>query len=218
MTDPEPVVPDHAVRFHDNLIPLLEPVEDVSPHPENPREGDVEVITESIRANGCYRPIHAQRSTGHILAGNHTYEALAELGATRVPVVWLDVDDTTAARILLVDNRSADLAAYDDRQLAALLEQVKGATPDGLDGTGYDDDDLDALLLVLARDESPEPSDGEDDTGDVDDRGDWPWVKVQIDPDTFGRFTKLPGDDDGERLVGLLDRVGAGHGYGDDEE
>jgi ParB-like chromosome segregation protein Spo0J len=123
---------------------LLAP-EDLTPHPRNARHGDVDAIAASIRANGFYGRVYGQRSTGYVLVGNHRVRAAARLGLDAIPVEWLDVDDETALRILLADNRSSDLATYQDDQLAELLEEVKAAAGT-LDGTGYADDDLDRLL------------------------------------------------------------------------
>ena len=61
-----------------------------------------------------------------------------------VPVYWVDVDDAEAKRILLADNRVSDLATWDDTILVSLLESL--ANDDALLGSGYDGDDLDALL------------------------------------------------------------------------
>jgi hypothetical protein len=55
-------------------------------------------------------------------------------------------DEDTAARIVLVDNRSNDLAAYDDHALLDLLQSL----PD-LAGTGFDGDSLDELLALRAK-------------------------------------------------------------------
>ena len=118
---------------------------DLKPHPRNPRQGDVGAIHESIEANGFYGTIIAQRSSGHILAGNHRYQAALQQNAEQVPVTWVDVDDDHALRILLADNRTNDLASYDQEELAAILEEIMQATHT-LDGTGYDGDDLDELL------------------------------------------------------------------------
>lgn len=147
------------VRAHADLEPLLCDIDALRPHERNPRAGDTEAIAESIKANGLYRPVYAQRSTGRILAGNHTYAAALELGATRLPVVWLDVDDEAAARILLVDNRAADLGRYDDALLIDLLNEL-GATEAGLFGTGYSYDDAAAIEAALrAAEHTPlEPS------------------------------------------------------------
>lgn len=125
-----------GVKYHDDLEDLLTPIEAVRPHPDNPNNGDEAAIEESIEVNGMYRPIQAQRSTGHILAGNTTYAACLGLGAEQIPVVWLDVDDQTALRILLADNQLAKLARMDqgllDTSLKLLLE-----TDLKLLGTGY---------------------------------------------------------------------------------
>lgn len=136
---------------------------ELKPHPRNPRQGDVGAIYQSIEANGFYGAIVAQRSTGYILAGNHRYKAAAEAGAKTVPVIWVDVDDETAVRVLLADNRTNDLASYDNAVLADILAEL--ASGPGLEGTGYDGDDLDQLLTDLAgdepkqvvEDEAPEP-------------------------------------------------------------
>lgn len=114
-----------VVRIDGDHDPLKE-------HPDNPRRGDEEVIEESIRINGWYGAVTAQKSTGYILAGNHRYRVAKEMGATEIPVIWRNVDDETALKILLVDNKSADMGGYDESTLEALLENL-----DSLDGTGY---------------------------------------------------------------------------------
>ncbi len=116
----------------------------LSPHPSNPRKGNVQDLARSFQVNGFYGVIVAQRSTGHILAGNHRLMAAREEGADEIPVAWVDCDDEEARRILLADNRLSDLATYDDDALLALLEDL-AQTDLGLDGTGYDDSFLDEL-------------------------------------------------------------------------
>lgn len=117
-------------------------VEQLRQHPQNPRRGDVEMIASSIDANGFYGSIVAQRSTGYVLAGNHRLLAARQRGIAELPVIWLDVDDDAARRILLVDNRSNDLASYDEAELVELLRDLDGE----LDGTGYTEEDLIALM------------------------------------------------------------------------
>ena len=113
----------------------------ITPHPRNPRVGNVGMIIESITENGLYRPIYVQRSTGYVLAGNHTLQALLQMGRESVPVIMLDVDDETALRILLVDNRSSELGSYNDDRLIEILESL-----DSFAGTGWTPDDLEALI------------------------------------------------------------------------
>jgi len=116
-------------------------------HPSNPRQGDVGAIIQSIESNGWYGTLVAQISTGHVLVGNHRLQAAIHCGIDRVPVHWVDVDDDTAHRILLADNRTTDLATYDDHALADLLAEM--GKNGNLEGTGYDGDDLDDLLAEL---------------------------------------------------------------------
>lgn len=72
-------------------------VEVLNPHPDNPRQGDVDAIADSIEQNGFFGAIVAQRSTGYVPAGNHRLLAAKRQGLTEVPVVWLDVDDGPGA-------------------------------------------------------------------------------------------------------------------------
>lgn len=120
-------------------------INELTPHPTNPNQGDVGAIHTSIEANGFYGAIVVQKSTGYVLSGNHRLIAAQQAGATSLPVIEVDVDDATALRILLADNRIAALASNDATALTELLQAI-AATDTGLIGTGYDGDDLDALL------------------------------------------------------------------------
>ena len=87
---------------------------------------------------------------------NHTLAAARELGWKEIAVTWVDVDEATAARIVVVDNRSSDLAGWDEALLTELLGEL-----DGLEGTGFDRPDLDRLLESLAPPEGfPDPESG----------------------------------------------------------
>ena len=85
-------------------------VSDLIKHPENPRVGDINAIAASIKANGWWGTIVAQKSTSYVLAGNHRLEAAVKLQMATVPVYWVDVDDQQAIKILLADNKTAELA------------------------------------------------------------------------------------------------------------
>ncbi|AFZ67087.1 DNA modification methylase [Deinococcus peraridilitoris] len=122
--------------------------EQLQPHPRNPNLGDVDAIAESIKANGFYGAIIAQRSTGCILVGHHRHQAARRQGATHIPVIWVDVTDAQAIRILLADNRTAELAERNEEMLAQILQDLAG-DDGGLSGTGYDTDDLGELLVSL---------------------------------------------------------------------
>jgi len=110
-------------------------------HPSNARRGNVDVIAESLFANGQIVPIVVQRSTRNVIGGNHTLKAARSIGRDEIDVIWRDVDDVQAKRELLALNRTSDLAEYDTDMLIALLKSF-----DDLTGTGYDEDALRALL------------------------------------------------------------------------
>jgi ParB-like nuclease domain len=119
----------------------------IKTHPRNARQGDIGAIHESITQNGFFGACVVQKSTGHILAGNHRYMAAVEAGLQSVPVIWVDVDDDRALRILLADNKTSDDASYDQTALADILSEL--ANTSDLLGTGFDGDDLDQLIADL---------------------------------------------------------------------
>lgn len=119
----------------------------VIPHPKNVRQGDVGAISQSLEAHGQYRPIIIQKSTKHIIAGNHTWKAAKALGWKDIDVIEIDCDDSKSVQILLADNRANDLATYDQAELAELLIEVEKSI--GLDGTLFSQDDLDDLLKLV---------------------------------------------------------------------
>lgn len=114
-------------------------------HPRNPRRGDVGLISRLIQENGFYGAVIAQKSSGHILVGNHRFLAAREQGQAAIPVIWVDVDDEHALRILLSDNRSADESAYDDQ----LLTEMLGSLP-SVEGTGWSEQAVTDLLAQSA--------------------------------------------------------------------
>lgn len=140
----------------DDLTTRTIPVGDLATYYRNPRRGDIDVIAGSLESLGQYRPIVVNEGTRtgrplEVLAGNHCLLAARELGWPTIQATMVDVDDDAAARIVLVDNRSSDLAGYDDTALADLLAGLDG----DFDGTGYTQDDLDALQDALS--DPPEP-------------------------------------------------------------
>jgi hypothetical protein len=120
-------------------------INSVFPYPMNARQGDVGSIAESLRENGQFRPIVVNNSDNSILVGNHTWKAAKMLGWKEIAATFVDVDDEAAARIVLVDNKTADLGTYDHVELA---EMLRGMT--SFQGTGYDGDAVDDLLRDVA--------------------------------------------------------------------
>lgn len=117
------------------------PIKSIRTYDKNPRIGNIDAIAESLEASGQFKPIVVNERTGMILAGNHTYLAARKLGWKDIYASFIDVDDDTAKRIVLADNRTADMGEYDDTLIAELLASL----PD-IAGTGYTEVDLDELL------------------------------------------------------------------------
>jgi hypothetical protein len=126
------------------LTPELVDADSIEPHPDNPNNGDEEAVSESMEINGIYRTIYVQRSTRRIVGGHTTWAAQVGLGATKVAVTFLDIDDDTALRILAVDNAAARAARMDQHAELRMLEKI-AARPKALLGTAYTDRDLERL-------------------------------------------------------------------------
>lgn len=176
---------DGIVQFHTDLEPLLVPLDSIRQHPANPNNGDVEAIAESIEVNGYVAPVIVQRSTGYIIAGNHRWEALHHLGAQEIPAVFVDMDDYSAKRYLLADNRTAALAQPDNALLLDLLNELN--EHDSLHGTGYRTYDLEVLREL----NKIEP--------DYDDHATWPLLQIRVPPHVHRAYYAMTEAAVGER-------------------
>jgi len=116
----------------------------LTPFPANPRKGNIDIIIESLQAYGQYKPITVNKRNNQILVGNHTYQAAQKLGWKTINITYIDVEEDTAAKIVLMDNRSADAGSYDHTALLELLE-----TAQTLDNTGYTEETVDSILARI---------------------------------------------------------------------
>lgn len=146
-----------AVRFPKAVEPLLCDITSIHQHPDNPNNGDIDNLVESIQESGFVTVITANAKTGEIIAGNHRYQALLALGATQAPVLWVDHwDNEGALRYLVGDNASSRRAVMDQQHLAGLLSYLR-ETERGLAGTGFDEHLYLRLLEDLNAQESMLP-------------------------------------------------------------
>lgn len=112
----------------------------LKPYPNNPRKGNIDLIAKSLETYGQYKPITINKRTNEILAGNHTFQAAKKLGWATIQATYIDVDANTAAKIVLMDNKTSDSGGYDDTKLLGLLDSLGD-----LSATGYTDKDLKEL-------------------------------------------------------------------------
>lgn len=124
------------------LVVELVSTDAIRPAPWNVRTGhDVAGIADSLRVHGFRDPIEVWRDTGEIVAGEGRYRAALQLELDRVPVIWHDFDSLASAkRYAIANNRLGDKSQFDH---AALVDQLQSL--DGLDGTGFDVSELEAL-------------------------------------------------------------------------
>lgn len=140
-------------KIVESLRDLAVPITDVQLHPRNPRRGDVPALKKSLERFGQYKTITVQASTGLILAGNHTWKAARELGWDEIAVARTDVDDEEALALVLADNGTSDLAAYDEAELAALVAE----TVDADQVPGFNRERVEALIYGTEQEPAVAP-------------------------------------------------------------
>jgi len=131
---------------NEQLRELLVAVDELRPHPRNPRRGVVEDIRASLVRFGQQRPLLALPD-GTIVAGHHVWRAAVAEEWSHIAVVRSDLAEREVEAYLLADNRLADLGIYDDTALASLLAEF--THDDELLGIGYTRADVDSLLAYL---------------------------------------------------------------------
>ncbi len=119
----------------------LVPIDTLKPYKGNPRTHNLDAIRESLRVNGQYRPVVVSSKTREVLAGNGTMEALQAEEVSEIWATFVDCDAKTAKRIVIVDNRTNDLAGYDEELLAGMLGNLPS-----LEGTGWDEKQMVSFL------------------------------------------------------------------------
>lgn len=185
--------------------------------PGNPRRGNLDKIKESLEANGQFRAIVVQESTGQICAGNHTFLAAEDLDATEIAAHVLALTDDEAERILVADNATGDGSEYDDAEYAAVLQGIIDRSEmdaeTALLGTGVSEDDYRDILDRLADEGDKSLADLAEEVGPPADDDLWPTLKMRVPPSARNAFLKMTElapnpDDDGSRFVLLLKQAG----------
>lgn len=176
---------------------LSVPIADLTPDPANARkhgQRNLDAIKASLAAFGQRKPLVVQRQGMIVRAGNGTMQAAKALGWEHIAAVVIDEDSAQAVQFAIADNRTAELAEWDDETLASLLDGMDETTRDML---AFDDKELAGLMRGLepdeiVEDEAPEPpADPITQTGDL-------W--------TLGQHRLLCGDStDAQQVQRLMD-------------
>jgi len=132
------------------------PIESLHLDPANARvhpDENLDAIEASLCRFGQAEPLVVQARTGRVIGGNGRLVVMKKLGWTECDVVELDIDDLTATGLGIALNRSAETAAWDEATLVKLLQELKAE--DAIEGVGFDDEDIDALLAQLEEEGAP---------------------------------------------------------------
>ncbi|HEV7301593.1 MAG TPA: ParB N-terminal domain-containing protein [Tepidisphaeraceae bacterium] len=144
------IVPVAAVEhITPDLRPLAVPIDSLTPDPRNARtHGDKNraAIAKSLQQNGQLKPISVD-ANGVILAGNGTWAEAKALGWQYIARARTALTGAAAMRWALQDNRTAELAEWDQAELERQTDEL-AAELDGFDlgDIGFDEGQLEALL------------------------------------------------------------------------
>ena len=141
--------------------------------PRNPKEHDLGALHSSLARFGYVNPMIVNEATGELLAGHGRLDALVQRkeigeplpermqekdGEWLVPVIrGISLPSEEAAAYAIADNRLVELGGWDDALLVDVLQELSQGA--GLDGMGYDEDDLNRLLQDVkgyGTDDGPE--------------------------------------------------------------
>ena len=152
-------------------------ITEIARWPRTPKEHDLGAIHESIRKHGFVDPLILDETTGRFVAGHGRLDALQQMkvsGDQAPKGIRIDNDqwlapvmrgiyfdsEQEAESYVIATNQTVMLGGWDWDALTESLSDL--AASDMLEGTGFDGDDLDAMLKWAAEDPAPKESAGRD--------------------------------------------------------
>lgn len=134
-------------------------VANLKPWLKNPRWNDkaVQPVANSIEEFGFGAPIVVQAGSNMIIAGHTRLKAAIRLGWKKVPCRILEITDRNAERLAIADNKTNEIADWNEEHLQEIMA---GFEPEELDGLGFSEEELNDLLGDGQSDEdsSEEPA------------------------------------------------------------
>lgn len=118
--------------------------------PDNVRkhnERNIAAIRSSLSHFGQRKPIVVQKQGLKVRAGNGTLIAARELGWDKIAAVVVDESDVDAMTFAIADNRTAELAEWDNTALNDQLDRLRGESID-LESFGWSKLDVGKLKLT----------------------------------------------------------------------
>lgn len=85
----------------------------------NPRKNGeaIRAVAKSIRTFGFGAPIVARRANNEIIIGHTRFKAAKVLGLARVPVRFMDLDEASAHKLAIADNKLGEISEWDEEKL-----------------------------------------------------------------------------------------------------
>jgi len=128
-------------------------VEELRPNPENPNrhpETQIQMLMASLQRDGQTKPILVRKANHMIIAGHGVQTAARRLGWAEMQAVLWDVDQATADRVMLADQRLATLSDMDKGRVANLMREI--GEGDWL-STGYTVEEAAKVLEAYTEDD-----------------------------------------------------------------
>ena len=125
----------------------LVPISSLSSDPANVRkhgQRNLDATKASLKRFGQQKPIVVD-ANGVVVAGNGTLEAARSLGWDEIAIVRTSLTGAEATAFAIADNRTAELAEWDDEALAETL-----ATLDDFESIGFDVAEVDDLVSMVS--------------------------------------------------------------------
>jgi len=146
-------------------------VAELTQDPGNARSHDgknIEAIKRSLEEFGQQKPI-VVNTGGEVVAGNGTLAAAVDLGWEKIAVVETDLVGSSAAAYAIADNRTAELAAWDDDALAETLASLQN--DESIDEliTGFSEKEIEEIIHQTIKGEGAKEL-SEDDFNNFDNK------------------------------------------------
>ena len=121
-------------------------------------EKNLEAIKGSLARFGQQKPI-VVGADGVVIAGNGTLAAAQSLGWSMIDIVRSPLTGSEATAYAIADNRTAELAEWDEGALAQQLAALSIEDEELASATGFDQRDIEKMGggLEIEEDEVPEP-------------------------------------------------------------
>jgi hypothetical protein len=161
-------------------------VSDLSNDPVNARkhnESNIQAIIASLRRFGQQKPIVID-SNNVVRAGNGTLEAARQLGWESIQCVITNLKGSEAIAYAIADNRTAELAEWDEEILAAQLNGLLSESEEIALAAGFSAEEIEKMVEL--SDDDPEHGDDDTYTAKIiapiyEPKGDCPDVKDLFD-------------------------------------